>query len=103
MLERYGEAFTVFSDLSPDGRAERGFIQPLGLTDESCAAPGEAGRGGGRFLLVAGCEAIAPDERVGRIVHGSRRFVLVKREELNGGGLGHIECLLRCVGREDDA
>ena len=93
----------MFSDLSPSGRVERWFIQPLDLTSETLVSPTEGGRGGGRYLLVASAEAIGEAEKVQRITDGSRRFALVRRELMTGGGLDHIECLLRCVGRDENA
>ena len=34
-LEKYASNITVYSDLSPQGRPERGFVQPLELHSEA--------------------------------------------------------------------
>ena len=103
MLEKYASPFTVYSDLSPEGRQEKGFIQPLEVHSESYASPEKPGYGGNKYLLIAGQEAIGPEEKSVRIVFAGAAFRLVRREEYGVGGIGHIECLLRYLGREEYA
>ena len=103
MLEKYASPFTVYSDLSPGGRTEKGFIQPLEVHSESYASPEKPGYGGGKYLLIAGPEAISADEKSVKIAFGGVLFRLVRREEYGLGRTDHIECLLRYLGREEYA
>jgi len=102
-LEKYASPIVVYSDLSPAGRIERGFVQPLLITAERFGEPGEAGVGGGSYLLIAAAEAISADEQGVRIAFGGGLFRLLRREEFGQGIAGHIECLLRYQGRERNA
>jgi hypothetical protein len=102
-LEKYASPIVVYSDLSPAGRIERAFVQPLLVTSEGFGEPGEPGRSGGRYLLIAAAEAISADEQSVRIAFGGGLFRLLRREEFGQGIAGHIECLLRYLGRESHA
>ncbi|MGI6028249.1 MAG: hypothetical protein ACOX81_02415 [Candidatus Heteroscillospira sp.] len=103
MLEKYASPITVYSDISPQGRPERGFVQPLELRSELAALPDRPGRGGGKYLLIAGPEAIEAQEKSVRVGFGGALFRMMRREEYGLSGTDHIECLLRYLGRETDA
>ena len=103
MLEKYASPFTVYSDLSPEGRNEKGFIQPLEVHSESYASPQKPGHGGGKYLLIASPEAIMAEEKHVRIAFGGALFRLMRREEYGLDKTDHIECLLRYLGREEYA
>ena len=103
MLEKYASPFTVYSDLSPEGRSERGFIQPLEMHSESYASPQKPGFGGAKYLLIASPDAISTEEKSVRICFAGAIFRLMRREEYGIGVSDHIECLLRYLGREEYA
>lgn len=103
LLEKHAPAITVYSDLSPQGRVERGFLQPLEISSGSYGSPGAPGSGGGKYLLIAGPSAISPEEKSVRVAFGGVLFRLLRREEYGLSGTDHIECLLRFLGREEYA
>ena len=102
-LEKYASNITVYSDLSPQGRPERGFVQPLELHSEADIGLRSPGGGGGKYMLIAGAGAIGPEEKSVRVGFGGAIFRLLRREEYGLNGTDHIECLLRYLGREEYA
>ena len=103
MLEKYASPFKVYSDLSPQGRAEKGFIQPLVMYSDSHASPDKPGFGGNKYLLIASHDAISADEKHVRVAFSGALFRVLRREEYGMGKADHIECLLRYLGREEYA
>lgn len=98
-IERYAPEIRVISAQCPNGRSERGFIQPLSQSSDELVSPSEPGRGGGKYLLIASAQTITAEETDVSICWCGRDFALVNRELVGINDLVHIECLLRGVGR----
>lgn len=103
LFVKYGEDFTVYTDLAPEGRTIKAFLSPISQT--AADRPHTLTRAGlvnkDRFLFIAPASAFSPDEAVAHVTGSGIKYRMLRCDRLGGvlPGGGHIEAILRTEGQ----
>ena len=100
-LLKYADELKVIS--SAGERTIKGFLQPIELRSDSRTAPDRPGKGGGKYMLIAPLEAIDDSEEDIKIIFRGGVYLCTRSERFSVGKDGHIECILRYIGGEENA
>lgn len=101
MVAGFGQAVTVVSDQAPQGRAGRGFVQPINMADTESlqrrAMPGVAGRS--KYLLIAPLDLLSREETHVAVRADGMEYELLRLEPVGDGVPSHWEGILRLKGQ----
>jgi len=106
LFMKYGEKFSILTDLYPSGREICAFLSPISQTSaegmQKLTPAGVVSRG--RFLFIAPADALENSEKVVEIRGGGRKYTVQRVDRFGGGGMpggGHIEAVVRLEGQVD--